>query len=443
MQLETMVLTYAVNALWQAPLVLATGWAAARAVRRSGPRAEHRVWVVTLLAQSLLPAFSTVTWQHAVRWLQTFLADGSTHGSVGNVIVQQGAGNTPGALALPAWVLHMAVLLYLSGFAYFAARLAWQWMRLRTLRQEARPIELHGDAAKRWNRCTQHYRITHVQLVTSEHVAAPVTLGLRRPLLVLPESLAPELCGTEQETVLAHECAHIARRDFAKNLAYELAALPVRWHPACWLARVRVTETREMVCDALAAETAGRVVYGQSLLRLAARMAGGGPVRMPLATGIFDTDGLERRIMRLAETKQMVTGARKVAMAAICAALGAGTCAFALGLHVHVAAAVEETAKTAAAIDVPPGKMVENLWHKVAPVYPPEAKKAHIQGTVVLKARIGKDGTITHLEVVSGPNKLRQPSLDAVKQWTYKPYLLNGEPVEVETKINIIYTLAK
>jgi TonB family protein len=75
------------------------------------------------------------------------------------------------------------------------------------------------------------------------------------------------------------------------------------------------------------------------------------------------------------------------------------------------------------------------------PKYPKIAKIRHIQGTVVLRATIGKDGTIGNLEVVSGPPELEESSVEAVKTWRYKPYLLNGEPVEVETQINVTYAL--
>ena len=78
---------------------------------------------------------------------------------------------------------------------------------------------------------------------------------------------------------------------------------------------------------------------------------------------------------------------------------------------------------------------------KVMPVYPPAAKKAKIEGTVVLSAVIGDDGNIKNLQVVSGPNELQQSTLDAVRQWTYKPYLLNGDPVEVKTTVHVVYTL--
>jgi peptidyl-prolyl cis-trans isomerase A (cyclophilin A) len=81
------------------------------------------------------------------------------------------------------------------------------------------------------------------------------------------------------------------------------------------------------------------------------------------------------------------------------------------------------------------------LASKTAPVYPPEARQAGISGAVVLSATIGTDGAVTDLRVVSGPEQLQQAAIDAVKTWRYRPYLLNGQPVEVHTQINVIFTL--
>jgi protein TonB len=81
------------------------------------------------------------------------------------------------------------------------------------------------------------------------------------------------------------------------------------------------------------------------------------------------------------------------------------------------------------------------LIRKVLPQYPALARTVHVQGTVVLAATIAKDGTIANLRVVSGPTMLQQAALEAVSQWRYKPYLLNGEPVDVETSVNVIFTL--
>ena len=79
--------------------------------------------------------------------------------------------------------------------------------------------------------------------------------------------------------------------------------------------------------------------------------------------------------------------------------------------------------------------------HEVKPLYPPLAKQARVQGTVVLSAIISKEGNIAQLKVMSGHPMLIQNALDAVRQWKYKPYVLNGEPVEVDTTISVVFTL--
>jgi periplasmic protein TonB len=82
-----------------------------------------------------------------------------------------------------------------------------------------------------------------------------------------------------------------------------------------------------------------------------------------------------------------------------------------------------------------------NLIHQVTPVYPKDAKKHHIQGTVVLHAIIGQDGTLKTVEYVSGPAALVTSATDAVRKWRYKPTLLKGEPIEVDTTISVVFAL--
>ncbi|MEP6644486.1 MAG: energy transducer TonB, partial [Acidobacteriaceae bacterium] len=82
------------------------------------------------------------------------------------------------------------------------------------------------------------------------------------------------------------------------------------------------------------------------------------------------------------------------------------------------------------------------VLHKVQPPYPPLARQARIQGSVTLQAEISKDGSIQNLRLISGHPMLAPSAIEAVKQWKYKPYILNGEPVEVETTITVNFTLA-
>jgi periplasmic protein TonB len=100
--------------------------------------------------------------------------------------------------------------------------------------------------------------------------------------------------------------------------------------------------------------------------------------------------------------------------------------------------------------DPPPVKRIRvasrvveaNLIHDVAPQYPPEAGRARIEGTVVLLAVIGTDGSVKDVRVENGLPVLAQAAIDAVKQWRYKPYMIDGEPVEVDSRITINFTLS-
>lgn len=82
-----------------------------------------------------------------------------------------------------------------------------------------------------------------------------------------------------------------------------------------------------------------------------------------------------------------------------------------------------------------------SFWTKVQPEYPEAAKMSHVSGTVRLHVIIATDGSVDSLEVVLGDALLASAAIDAVKQWLYKPTLLNGEPIEVDTTIDVIFSL--
>lgn len=87
------------------------------------------------------------------------------------------------------------------------------------------------------------------------------------------------------------------------------------------------------------------------------------------------------------------------------------------------------------------GVMAGLILHKVDPVYPQEAADASVWGAVVMVAKVDKVGKIFDLKVISGPEVLREASLAAVREWTYKPYQLNGQPVFVQTTVTVMFTM--
>ena len=87
--------------------------------------------------------------------------------------------------------------------------------------------------------------------------------------------------------------------------------------------------------------------------------------------------------------------------------------------------------------------MEGSLIHRVDPVYPALAKAARVQGTVMLAAVIGTDGNVQKLQVLSGHPLLTTAAIDAVRQWRYRPYVLNGSPIEVDTRITVNFILSQ
>jgi len=94
-------------------------------------------------------------------------------------------------------------------------------------------------------------------------------------------------------------------------------------------------------------------------------------------------------------------------------------------------------------VRVPSTVVAGLILQKTIPSYPPMGKAMRLEGTVELAATISKVGSIENLRAVSGPALLQQAALDAVKTWRYRPYLLNGEPVEVETTVNVVFALTR
>lgn len=442
---ESWMLQYVLNSMWQVPLLFGAAWLAVRALHRCGAAVEHRVWVSALVLQSLLPACSVQWWN----WLRSLsFWNAPIHSDVrGQVTVVMGSGVGLGVLELPALLLSVLVSAYAAVFLYFVVRLGWGTWRTSVIRRGAFPVTLTQGAAAHWARCSHSFGIHNARIAMSRNILGPLTMGVRRKLILLPVDMMDGLPQEDLQTIIAHEFAHMSRGDYAKNLLYELLSLPVMYHPLFLAIRERVRESREEVCDLMAADAvAGRENYARSLLRLASLMVRGTPARVPYAIGIFDANAFERRIMRLTFKQKEVQGARRFVILAACIAFGVGTCASALVFRTYVytpSVANEATAasKEKAPTSVPAGVMAQRLLKQPVPIYPLAAKKAKIEGSVLLDAVIGEDGTIKNLKAVSGPKELQQSALDAVRQWTYKPYLINGDPVEVETTVTITYSL--
>ena len=441
-------LAYLLNSAWQTPALFVAGLLLEWIARKTAAETRHRLWVGVFLLQVLLPAVCMCPPALLAQALPMVLLifGFKEHGARATVSVRVGAGHVVGGSLVGHALLPLLLTAYVGWTVFCGGRLGYRLWQVHSLRTESVAAELTPAVLECWCQLCKRFRVTGVAQRVSSGVSGPVTIGLRRKLLLVPAWFA-QLPMAEIEIAFAHELAHMQRNDFAKNLGYELLALPGAYHPFLMLTRMRLAESREMVCDALAAEALdGTVPYAKALLRLAAIcVSAATPVTLPQAIGIFDANTLERRLMSLKAGRSEVSLKQRFAVVSVCGVVMAGTCGSALALRIGLpqpqAAAQGTPAAEEQSIQVPSGVMAGHTVTKVPPVYPEAAKQARIMGSVVLSARVGVDGHVERLTVVSGPPELQASAITAVQQWVFEPYVLNGSPVPVDTTVTINYQL--
>jgi len=262
-------------------------------------------------------------------------------------------------------------------------------------------------------------------------VEGPATFGIHPPSVLLPQrffALSPPF----QRAIAGHEMLHVARRDWIHNMAEELVLTIYWFHPAvAWVVN-RIRLSREQVVDEEVVRLiSARQPYVRALLEIAT--GGTGP-----AWGAAPTFLKERQLASRIEllVKEVTMSKLRIVLSVsamtglLILAGGASIWAFPLRAPAPAPVPAAEAPAPAADSDL-------KLVSRVNPVYPAEAKKAGIQGIVVLRATIAKDGTVSDLKVVSGDPQLADSALNAVRQWRYAPL-----EKSVITDVRVNYTLA-
>jgi TonB family protein len=322
-----LVATFLVNALWQVALVAAAAALAARLMRSAPARYQHFVWLAALGLSLALPAASlrlaaganTESSRDAIRGVQEIpLASNGTPNMPPAEESRTGS-PTPTAVSaashsrasgqpfrIPALAISAALARYVAvGFLLFLllrlAGFVGVWRRTQAVARSAHSKPLPSWATELLEHSRRAFGVGSVSVLFSRKVRSPLTLGARQPVIVLPEGFLERTNQDELASALSHEMAHLARHDYLLNLVAEIIYLPVAFHPAARLIRRRINETREFACDELAA---GRLVpacdYARSLVAIADTLAVATQISQPdYSLGVFDTDNLEERVMRL------------------------------------------------------------------------------------------------------------------------------------------------
>lgn len=440
--LVSVVASYAINSLWQVPLVGGAGWVVSRLLRRVGPVAEHVTWVATLGLAVVMPAYPLWRWLIGLvghRGMESGRASITFVGGAGDVGVK-GVAMLPGAVVLGVFVM------YVGALVYFAGRLAWSLYWTWALVREAEPLSLDLASDAIWSRCKRAFCRAEARMLSSTRVSGPVVIGFRRPVLLIPAGFFEGCVPGDLLAALAHECAHMERRDFAKNLIYEAASLGLAFHPVTRMLKARIMQTREMVCDEMAV---GRVVdphsYSQSLLRLATRIFLTPRVASSHAIGIFDANILEKRIMTITTKKPRLSVVVKYGLVAPGALLLLSVAAVGSAKTVVIQQEGQATTTDGAK---PYGKVYRVGKDVSAPVLVysvdtefPEAvreSKDKFEGICLIGLVVDETGTPRDVHVVrSLKADFDAKAVEAVEQYLFKPAMRMGEPVAVELKVEV------
>lgn len=545
-------LVFLIACVVKATLLLACAWLFASTLNKLSAAIRHHVWAATILAcfflpilVALLPAWHSAALGDAASLLGSPRTNPTNSFSTAptSATVSVVAGD-PLARNWPLFVL----LVWASGFCFVALRLFAGLLRLAWNSSRANPF--FDDA---WMSAvlslSNSFKIRRsVRLLQCRNpLAMPLTWGVFRPLIVLPDG-ANQWPADRRDIVLSHELAHIARHDWLLQICAELARAIYWFHPLVWLAAARLRQESERACDdAVLRSGVAPSLYASQLLDLARTLENSGRA-WSTALAIARPSNLERRFAAMLNPsvnrgRLSVKAKFFIPLFALClliplAALrlpaqnlsgkttgsvhdpsgagianatiimsnhetntidmttsnGDGNFAFkplpagtyelqvlkpgfktfrvpqvsldtgrdfsetftldvgSITEHVMV---VPENSSGAAPVEAPSGKPSRlsiggNIQaakiiksSKVQPIYPESAKSAGIQGTVVLHAVISKEGKPLSLRVMNAQADpdLARSAVEAVSQWRYTPTLLNGDPIEIDTTIDIVYSL--
>lgn len=358
-ELNEALITFLFNALWQVAMVCAAAQAGAWLLRDAPARFRYRVWFAARVVAVALPAGSTLAHvgafsvfrhglmnpQHPSLWFRV-------HGMI-----------TPDSLSLaPLW-MHLVIWCYCAFLVHGAARLGWAAREADRLLQGSQEPALPESAKPIPERCRTALGIRRVRIRRSTRVRGPVTIGVCRAQILVPEEMAERATEADWISILSHEMAHVRRKDFAKSLVCDLLSLPARFHPAALWMKSRLAAAREQACDEMATERCIEPQrYAHSLLALAGSMRRAqGRSRLESGVGIFDGNVLEERIRNVLRGRRCRPAFRARASLAVYFAALLVTCLTASAFTIRV----WEKFTPCAPVAAPAGKN-----HRGAPAQP-------------------------------------------------------------------------
>ena len=308
--------TYMLNALWEIPVIATAAWLCVRLASRLSSRYHHIFWVAALILSLAMPFASLErlgVYQPSDETSSVQITSNEghdpqlvSHTRTGPFHWRMHSGSK--RVSLAPFLQYTLVGFYLGFVVYRLLRLGSAWRHTLQLKASTRIAAGPNFLQEAVERVSRRYSLRAVAICSSCEAASPFVLGIGQPMLVLPEWVLSRGSQTDLYSILNHEFAHVKRQDYLLNLICEVLCLPIAFHPVTKLLKERIDQSRELACDEIAAEQSdSRSGYARSLLRIAESMSAGSAQKQSRhALGLFDTNNLEERIMRLLAKKSRI-----------------------------------------------------------------------------------------------------------------------------------------
>jgi beta-lactamase regulating signal transducer with metallopeptidase domain/uncharacterized membrane protein YkoI len=321
MKTSELLLTFLLNAIWQIPLIASAAALGAWLLNQASAKYRHWVWVAALLLSLLVPSFATsrlgLNNQPATvarenipvgQWTAVNFSAESFTAARPTAAVESSS-----AFLLNTLVAQAIIAVYVAFLAFGLFRLIRAWRVTRRITNSAREAEASEALDAVLAKCQHLIGRKNVRILCSDSLPVPVTLGIRKPLIILPAKLVRDGNVELLTSAIAHEFVHVGRRDYVLNLFYEIGFVLLSFHPVAALLRRRIKQTRELLCDELVADRVLEPdVYARSLVTLASAAPPLNRLSVNATVGIADADILEVRVMSLMNKSKLYPRSRKL-----------------------------------------------------------------------------------------------------------------------------------
>lgn len=429
-------------AAWQIAVITVAAIAVSSLLSRTRARVREKFWNATLIVAVIAPFVSLAVNSHSVAKETVFRISVLAIPRAFTEVFRSASASEISSF----WSANMFAWvggLYLVFLILSVLALAISFGSLQKLRASGHQLGKADRIGSLVDLYSRRFDIPPPEVRSSKEIDTAVTLGFLSPIILLSTRLTESSADSALQAALAHELAHVRRRDFLWNIVVETITLPVTFHPGIWFLRSQVRRYRELATDEVVTEhLMGRREYARSLLAAAHLGLETAHIRMQLAFGL---DRLEERI-RWQTGKVRFSGRRIQLLALMIAFLLASAPALAAVLfHARSSFGQQETgSKESEGYHVgDPGVTNPVLVTQTIPSYTEEAKEAEIEGLTILNCLIGVEGRAADCEIRRelGFGLDESAAQEIEETWRFKPALKDGAPVPVRATIEIQFTL--